>query len=169
MHQCQVYDDDVLILNGLYSNSDRNSRMTKRKRAADIRDVIKASNDPAAIMGQICKRLGLPEDAPPRPGRGHSSDRRASVAVQTDDLGVLCEHSVSAWLFGPPPGVRDFPGAVALSEPRAVEVPDDSRLSKLGVDDGTFPSDPVLLLLRRRLRDSLAAPRASKSGSLDNP
>jgi hypothetical protein len=128
--------------------------MTKRTRTKDLGQLIKNSDDPATILGQIYRRFDLPEDPGPRPSKRHSRERRTTAEVQTDDLTVLCEHSLSTWLFGPAPEAREKLGALALSDPLGSEVLEDPRFSKGGLDDGTFPSDPVLMALRRRLRES---------------
>jgi hypothetical protein len=131
--------------------------MTKRKRTKDITQLIKNSDDPVTILGQIYRRFDLPEDYESRPPKRRSADRRISAEVQTDDLGMLCERSISSWLFGPAPEAREEIGPLRISNPNMSEVPEDPRFVKGGLDDGTFPSDPILMSLRRKLRDFLAA------------
>jgi hypothetical protein len=132
--------------------------MSKRHRAHGIAELIKASDDPAAILGQIYRRFDLPDDHGPRPPKRRLADRRACAEVQADDLGVLCERTVSSWLFGPAPEARERLGPLLISDPAASEVLDDPRFRKSGLDDGTFQSDLVLMTLRRRFREALGAP-----------
>jgi hypothetical protein len=136
--------------------------MTQRKRTKEIGELIKKSDDPAAILGQIYRRFDLPEDDGPRPAKRRSTARRRCVEVQVDDLGLQCECAVSNWLFGPGPEARERLGPLSVSGFVGLEVSDDGRFPKGGIDDGTFPSDPILMGLRRRLRDSLTPPLVSR-------
>jgi hypothetical protein len=127
--------------------------MTRRKKTHDIGELLQTSDDPAQILDQIRSRFGLSEDHRPRPTKRRSDQRRSSVDTQTDDLDFLSERTVSKWLFGPVPDAREVPGHLEIAPSAIHEVPEDGGLPKRGVDDGSFPSDPLLLILRRRLRE----------------
>jgi hypothetical protein len=118
-------------------------------------DLIEQSCDPEVILAQMRRDFG---DGKGLGRSGHRSGKRkterhmVSVNTMTDDVDFLVDKSVSKWIFGESHDVREAPAELGLSEVQSIECPENRNAQDWSMDDGSFRSDPILKVLRSRLR-----------------
>ena len=128
-------------------------------RKGDIGSLIETSDDPNAIIGQLWKQFDLKEiDAKPatRRARRRAESRTQSCETMTDDIDYMAHVSVSKWVFGPSPEAREKVPDLEIEDAGSFEI-HETKSGSGDIDDGSFPQDPVLQMLRAKLREVNAA------------
>lgn len=123
------------------------------RRTKDISSLIETSDDPTAIIGQLCKQFDLKdvEVKPSRRPRRKVETKSQCAETMTDDIDYMSHVSVSKWIFGTAPEARELPPALEIEENQAHDFPETKNNGD--IDDGSFPNDPILQLLRARLQN----------------
>jgi hypothetical protein len=120
-------------------------------------DLIEQSSDPEVILAQMRRDfgdIGLSSSPRAKVGRRREERKFVSVDTMTDDTEYVVEKSVSKWIFGESPEVRKVTPELGVSESETFELPEIGSFSGKSLDDGSFRGDPVLKVLRARLRSA---------------
>jgi hypothetical protein len=109
------------------------------------------SRNPNRIMDQFSKELGLGQDWA-RPLKKNRRREARNMETQTDEVDHTAQTSASAWLFRSSPRLDRIEPELDIGDLVAWDRPPNRYFAGQGVDDGSYPSDPVLQFLRRRAR-----------------
>ncbi|OHS95221.1 hypothetical protein TRFO_02188 [Tritrichomonas foetus] len=122
-----------------------------KKRSID--KLLDESCDATEIMNSIMQKFNIPKEQKAPKVVPHKSKYRDSKDTQTelsnDQLATEC---ISNWIFGQSPDLHELPADLSISESSSHEIHEDPKIGH-GVDDGSFLSDPVLRILRKRLHE----------------
>lgn len=112
--------------------------------------LLEKSDDPLEIMNAMKKRFNIPSV---EQKKKTVSRRKYHENVETQTQlsnEQLTNEFVSNWIFNESPDITDPPPNLEICDSFDYYVQDDPKLGR-GVDDGSFPDDPVLRVLRRKL------------------
>lgn len=122
--------------------------MSKNTDNFDI--LLEKSDDPMEILTAMKKHFNIPNVEPKK----KSVSRRKmheNIETQTQlSNDQLSNEFVSTWIFNESPNLESPPPNLEISESVDHYIQDNPKLGR-GVDDGSFPDDPILRVLRRKL------------------
>lgn len=123
--------------------------MSKNTDNFDI--LLEKSDDPMEILTAMKKRFNIPNvEQKKKSVSRRKIHENAETQTQLSNE-QLSNEFISTWIFNESPDLKNAPPDLEISDSVEYYVQDDPKLGR-GIDDGSFPDDPVLRVLRRKLR-----------------
>jgi len=116
-----------------------------------IDEELEMEDDPIKLLSKLCGSLDIGlENVLAKPVTQKKRNRIKNQSTQVDMINDnIPEECVSRWLFTTSPSIKPEKPSLKQSETSSLNYPKNDTVE---IDDGSYPNDPILKILRERLR-----------------